>query len=341
MTELDIIETMPSRFGHQTHSEALLEAETRETWLVEGLISATSTLIYGEAKVGKSFLTSALIAALVSGEPFLDVPTPTDRDFRIAVCWTDDGGAADYASQVQGVIPEDTDAPIDYYVLPSMRPADWQALFEELTLNGTTLVVIDNLTQALDGSINQDDVVRSFFDGVRLFTRAGIPVVIIGHSSDKSMPNGATPDKPMGSSVISQSVRWRVFVRRSRKGNLTLKFSGNYAEPHEITLRHGAGARFEIVDTKSAEQVRADAETRSQQRDKGTLDLNKRIADWLVANGQGKGVNEAAVALAATGEFGSSSKETMRSKINATGAVGKMLNRTGTGASTRWTHKSA
>ncbi|MCO1659680.1 AAA family ATPase [Pseudonocardia humida] len=274
-----------SRFNRLTHKEALMEADARETWLVDGLISATSTLVYGEAKVGKSFLMSAMIAALVSGDDYLGRSVPQDRELSVAVCWTDDGGAGDYASQIRGVLPEEVQPPVDYYMLPAMRcHDDWQALYEEVISNGNTLVVIDNLTQALNGSINHDEPVRDFFDGVRLFTRSGIPVVIVGHSSDKSGDSGWKSDKPMGNSAISQSVRWRCFVKRSRKGNLTLTFSGNYAESHEITVKHGAGARFEVIDEKSADTLKSAGEAKKRDRDSSKLAEVEEMADWIVEN---------------------------------------------------------
>lgn len=321
-----------SKFNRMSHHDALLEAETRETWLIEGIISTSSTLVYGEAKVGKSFLMSAMIGALLSGDDFIGVPVPQDRDFKVAVCWTDDGGAADYASQVQGLLPVDSEPLIDYYCLSQMTADRWRELFEEVTARGSTVLLVDNLTQALIGSINQDEAIRQFFDGIRLFTRRGIPVVIVGHSSEKKMQNGAAPDKPMGSSAISQSVRWRCFVKRSRKGNLTLTFSGNYAEPHEIILKHGAGARFEVLDAKSADQVKADADNRSQQRSKKTLDRNAEMAAFVVDHCQGNSVRDSAKAIAE--KFGGS-HNTHRGALSS-GPLSMMLTRSGEGSNTVW-----
>jgi len=79
-------------FEGVSYEEALKRAEETEVWIVDQVIGSHTTLLYGEAKVGKSFLVSALIASLTTGTDFLGKPVPQDRDFNIAVCWTDDAG---------------------------------------------------------------------------------------------------------------------------------------------------------------------------------------------------------------------------------------------------------
>ena len=187
-----------------------------------------------------------------------------------------------------------------FYQLPLMgTSAKWHELYRQVLADGHNFVVIDNLAQTLHGSVNDDAVVRQFFEGVRLFVRAGIPVVVIAHSSDKSGQNGFKSELPMGSAYMSQAVRWRVFVRRSRRGNVTLKFMGNHSEPYEMTLSHGAGARFEVLDVKSPEAVKSNAEGNARQRTQAKLNANAEVARWVVANGQGLTQRELAAKLAA------------------------------------------
>jgi hypothetical protein len=88
--------------------------------------------------------------------------------------------------------------------------------------------------------------------------------------------NGYKPETPMGSAYISQAVRWRIFARRSRKGNMTLKFMGNHAEPYEMTLYHGAGARFDVLDVKSPQALKTSAKGRQ-----GSQGLFDRVATDL------------------------------------------------------------
>ncbi|MGQ9348810.1 AAA family ATPase [Mycolicibacterium gilvum] len=288
-------------------------ADEGETWIVENIIGSATTLLYGEAKSGKSFLVSALIQSLATGSDFLGKPVPQDRAFNVAVCWTDDRGAEEYSERIRTVMPEGQEPGVRFYQLPLMRtPEMWHALYEQVLTEGHNFVVIDNMAQTLDGSVNDDAVVRQFFDGVRLFVRAGIPVVVVAHSSDKPGPNGYRPETPMGSAYISQAVRWRVFARRSRRGNVTLKFMGNHSEPYEMTLSHGAGARFDVLDVKSPEAVKSNAEGAARQRSSARLDANAQTAQWVVTNCQGLSQREAAAKLAAEQGIGA---EAARTKI--------------------------
>ncbi|WP_017972979.1 AAA family ATPase [Actinopolyspora halophila] len=297
---------MSSSFSIMTHTEALKESEESDVWVIDHIVSASSTIIYGETESGKSFLVSALIASLTTGQPFLEREVPQDRDFSVAVCWTDDRGAAEYSSRIQSVMPEGAEPNVKYYGLPIMQGRDmWRELRDAIIDNGHNFVVIDNLTQCLNGSMNQDEVVREFFDGVRMFTGSGIPVVIVGHSSDKSGMNGVKSDKPMGSALVSQSVRWRCFARRSRKGNLTLKFSGNHAEPYELVLKHGAGARFSVEKTRASEELEREDEARKRNREQQRMDETAERAQWVVQHCQG--LNTSATARKLAEQFGGSS----------------------------------
>jgi hypothetical protein len=298
-------------FESLSYIEALKMADEGETWIVENVIGSATTLLYGEAKSGKSFLVSALIKSLATGTDFLGKPVPQDRTFNVAVCWTDDMGAQEYSERIRTVMPECQEPSVRFYQLPIMRTSEmWHALYERVLAEGHNFVVIDNMAQTLDGSVNDDAVVRQFFDGVRMFVRAGIPVVVVAHSSDKSGMNGRKPETPMGSAYISQAVRWRVFARRSRKGNVTLKFMGNHAEPYEITLQHGAGARFDVLDVKTPEAVKANAEGAARQRSGQRLDANAKVAEWVVTNCQGLSQRKAAEKLAAETGKSHSAEET-------------------------------
>lgn len=264
--------------------DAVIEAERVEPWLIPGVISSGSTLLYGQAKAGKSFLVSALIAALTSGADYLGRPVPQDRDLSVAMCWCDDGDRAAYARQISEVLPEGARAQVGFYTMPAMTPERWDELHREIIERRHSLVVVDNLTQALDGSLNSQEDVGKFFHGVRKFTRAGIPVVIVGHSSDKVGQNGYAPDKPMGSSAIRGAVRWLCYVKRSNTGKITLSFSGNVAEPHRITVKHGTGAQFDVIDTLDSRQVQAEAQNRQRQRAAKTLDDRAAKAAFVVVN---------------------------------------------------------
>lgn len=298
-------------------ADALKQAEEEPEWLVDNLISDTTTLIYGEAKSGKSFLVSALVSALATGTPFLGTEVPQDREFSVAVGWTDDAGQREYAKRIAGVVPDGEMPRVGLYHLPPMTEALWDEWYRRVLADGHNVVVVDNLSQALDsGSLNDDAAVRKFFNGVRRFTRAGVPVVVVAHSSDKAGVNGFKPETPLGSSYISQAVRWKVYVRRSRKGNVTLKLSGNNAEPYEITTKHGAGARFEVIDVKTAESLRARDEGNARARTAAKLDENAKLVQWLNEQCAGVTQRQAAERLA---ERDGCSPDSARNKIRRSG----------------------
>lgn len=298
-------------FNEMSWEEAGELAKTQDTWLIEEVISATTTLLYGEAKCGKSFLVSALIHSLTTGEDFLGAEVPQDREFSVAVCWTDDAGSTEYHSRIStlGVKPEELTR---FYRLPIMgSSAQWEQLYQLVTERGHNVVVIDSMTQVLDGSFNQDEVIRRFFDGVRRFTHSGIPVIIVAHSSDKVNQAGKKSETVLGSSTITQNVRWRIFAKRSRKGNVTLKFMGNHAESREITTHHGTGARFEVIGEQSAHQLATNEDAIDKQRQAS----REALKDDLNARAQGMSYRQAGEVLKGKGKGDAGKKRIERNRI--------------------------
>ncbi|GCE42769.1 hypothetical protein Rhow_006898 [Rhodococcus wratislaviensis] len=292
-TDVDLLLSR-DRFHVQTLDEALEEADTHDDWLVSGLISSSTTLIFGEAKIGKSWLVSHLIGALLTGKPFLGVDVP-DRPFSVGIGYTDDNGNHEYGQRIRTVLPEVAEnRSVLLYRLETMTSELWSDFYDVVVDAGHNLLVIDNLTQVLTGSINEDDTIRRCFnDGIRRFVRAGIPVVIIGHSSDKSF-NGRKPETPMGSAYISQAVRWLVRVSKTRTRNLKVNTYGNVSYGAEMILRPEAGARFSVIERKDdADEVDEDRQ-RSVQR----MDRTSEQARFVVEQCQGLSRNAAAVKLA-------------------------------------------
>lgn len=319
---LDAVEPV-SRFGAMTWREMVTAADQEVPYIVDGMISAGSTLLYGEAKAGKSFFVSALITALTTGQrEFLGCAVDA-RQWRIGLCWTDDRGAAEYASRIGTVLPEGFEPDIISYQMPIMRHhADWQSLYDEMYSDGRNLLIVDNLSQALNGSYNNDDAVREFFAGVRLFTRAGVPALIVGHSSEKSGDYGKS-QYPLGSSLISASVRQKLFYSSNAgRTKVTIKSVGADAEPHELRLAHGIGARYSVLETVDRQAAQAEQEQRSRVRDKATMDRNQEVAIWIVAQCQGKSQNATAAAVAS--RFGLS-QATVRTHLSRHESFGHLV----------------
>lgn len=328
---------IPEWDGEEFDWEQMIEAaDSEEDFIVDGVISSATTLLYGESKVGKSYLGCALIAAMVTGDEFLGKPVE-DRPWKVAILATDDRAEREYGKRIRTVLPEGFRPAIKTFRLPIMRNLNkWQSIHKRILEQGYNFVVIDSLTQSINGTINSDETIREFFDGVRLFVNSGIPVLVIAHSSEKTGMNGKS-DLPLGSSSITQSVRHRVYAYR-QNGKVYLKFKGNHiAEEYRITLAPGAGARFTVLEEKTLAAVKAegdakraearakkdqDQEQKKEQRERGTLDKNARIVDYIIEKCQG--MKSSTVAEKLSQEFGGS-KTTYTSNLSGKRAYGAMV----------------
>lgn len=301
-----------------------------DLWIVPGMVSNTSTLLYGESESGKSFLASSLIASLTTGCPFLGTKI-VGGPYRVAVGFTDDQGGSEYKERIMTAI---TDPSVEPDVLFTRVPvmcsfSMWLSLLGELRRTDRDVLIIDNMSQAADGDLNTNPAVRDFFGGVRLIVESGIPVIVVGHSTQKTSKDGGKSDLPMGHSAIVQSVRWRVFVKRYADDTIKLTFSGNAARKHDITVHHGDGANFDVKDSNTADE-RLEKE---RQRESDTLDEYRDIAVWIERNCQGKGVNQTVAELVE--KFGRSER-TYKQQLSK-GKLAAMLNRHGTAHNTVWT----
>lgn len=260
-------------------AEAATRSRARQPFLVEQLVSATVTLIYGEPLSGKSTVAAALAAAAVRGERFLGraISRPVDR---VIVLTTEVDGVDEYGRR----LVEDAGLPVSSSVTildtASIRHHDeWVELHEQLRPTDRDLVILDNLTGIVHGSINDDAAVRPVFEGLRLFTASGAAVVVVAHVSEKTSERGRST-KPMGTTAISAGARWRVRVI-DRTGDLELVCDGNAAPGLTMKLRRGVKLTdLEVVSEESAAEVMARRRTRNDTQG----DRYANIADWVVAN---------------------------------------------------------
>jgi hypothetical protein len=154
-------------------------------------------------------------------------------------------GQKEYADRIKTVSPN-TGNRVGFYAIGATSPGTWDSVEKLCRGRGFNVVIIDNITQSLEsgGPINDDATVSAFFSGVRKLVRAGIAVVVIGHSSDKKGQNGYKPTTPLGSSAVSAAVRWKLYMWRTRRYNLGLKASGNLDYETEYSIQSESGARF-------------------------------------------------------------------------------------------------
>jgi len=296
-----------SAFTVVSWEDALAEEET-SPWVIDRVLATGSTLIYGTTEAGKSFLTSVLVASLATGRDFLGFGPP-DRVYKPFIGWTDDGGRAEYRKRISDNLKPGDQPHISFAAMPEMTNiARWSDLFEQFKESGSDILILDNLTDFIPSpGLSDDNVARAVFQGVRLFTRNNIPVILVGHSSTARNEFGQMPTRPMGSSLWTQSVRWRWFIQRSSTEHVKIEFAGNQAPKHTVSLIHGIGARFQVA----AEQAKE-----PQSRNPETYDLNEAAAQWVVENGTGMSVAAVARGLAdAFQDRSGNSAETWRQQL--------------------------
>ncbi|MFD8396112.1 AAA family ATPase [Streptomyces sp. NPDC059680] len=333
-------EYIPEWSGEEYDWDAMIEAaDSEEDFIVDGVISSDTTLLYGESKTGKSYLVCALIAAMVTGDPFLGREIE-DRPWKIAILGTDDKAQKEYGKRIRTVLPDEMKPAVKTFPIPIMRSVtEWKSLHKRVLEQGYNFVVIDSMTQTLNGTINDDKTIREFFDGVRLFVKSGIPVLVIAHSSEKTGINGKS-DLPLGSSTITQSVRHRVFAYQ-QNGRLFLKFKGNHLdEEYRMTLAPGAGARYTVLEEKSLtalaeENAKRKAEREAKKKEQteakeqakekratATLDRNAQIVEYVITECQG--MKAATVAKKVAEKFGLS-VSTCTTNLSRGQSFGRML----------------
>jgi RecA-family ATPase len=180
----------------------------RPPFLVDGVLHSTMTLLYGEAKIGKSTLAAALTVATANGESdFLGRKITTGKPARVGIIAGDFGDDAAYGDQLRGELSPG--AAVSVYGLdrpPGRRV--WEGLQLKARENRHNVIIVDNLTSFVNGSLSDDVAVSSFFDQLDVFVRDGMAVLVVAHTSEKPGENGYKSPYPMGSSAIRARARW-------------------------------------------------------------------------------------------------------------------------------------
>jgi hypothetical protein len=267
----------------------------RPPFLVEGIVHSTVTLLYGEAKSGKSTLAAALAVDLANGAPeFLGRTITGPRPKKIGIIAGDFGDGNEYKRQLCRVTNSDA---ITIYDIkrPPMRQL-WEDLRLDVRQAGHDLVIVDNLTSLIPGSTNDDVAVNQLYDQLDAFVREGAAVLLVAHTSEKYGEHGKSRN-PIGHSAIRARAR-RLWLIEKRASNLKLSFSGNSDSESEIVTTLAKGTpKFDVLDTSGADELTARRARR--RRTASTRDRSGQIADFVVTECQGTNRNDTADLLAA------------------------------------------
>jgi hypothetical protein len=256
-----------------------------DLFLVEGMLHRSMTLIHGQTTAGKSMLAMSLGVAVASG----------------AENWNgkvlNGSGPVTYVGGDPGVIYEAYDrldrvrgdiGAGEVRIIAPERPTRREAWLEIADRSqGSQLLILDNLTQFVPGSLNDDSAVRAVMEELTALTRNDMAVCVLAHSSDKRNEHGYAPDKPAGSFSIRSIPRWFISLDRKEGSHVVAKLAGNDARPWEMTLTEPSDRpRFDVLDVTTPDQVAA----RKRRRAKATLDLNAQAWQLLDGGMTGKDV---------------------------------------------------
>ncbi|MGY1692313.1 AAA family ATPase [Geodermatophilus sp. SYSU D01105] len=165
--------------GAQTVDEVLRENQGRARFIVDGLVHATTTLVYGLSEAGKSWLMVDLVAALARGENWLGKPI-NGGPRRSLVLAADAGGKWEYAERLGNGLG-------DGVHLGSPPPPDiktWKAVGADAASEGMDIVVVDNLyAWAGDVDMNSNADVAGPLACLKTLAEAGVAVTLVHHTN--------------------------------------------------------------------------------------------------------------------------------------------------------------
>jgi hypothetical protein len=243
------------------------------------------TLIHGQTTAGKSMLAMSLAVAVASGAPDWN-----GRALSASGPVTYVGGdpgikyeAYDRLSRVRDSLGDG-----EIRITSPERPTRGEAWKEIADYSdGSRLLILDNLTQFVPGSLNDDSAVRAVMEELTALTRNDMAVCVLAHTSDKRNENGYAPDKPAGSFSIRSIPRWFVSLDRKEGSHVLVKLAGNDAKPWEMTISEPSDRpEFDVLEVTDADAVAS----RKRKRAKSTLDLKAEAWRLLDSGMAGKDV---------------------------------------------------
>lgn len=256
-----------------------------DLFLVDGIVHRSMTLIHGQTTAGKSMLAQSLAVKVAAGAPDWNGRALTGFG-PVAYVGGDPGVKYELYDRLDKVRNDLGDGEIRV-IIPERptRQKAWVEIAEHS--DGCRMLVLDNLTQFVPGSLNDDSAVRAVMEELTALTRDGMAVLVLAHTSDKRNEHGYAPDKPAGSFSIRSIPRWFLYLDRKEGSHVQVKLAGNDARPWEMSITEPVDRPvFDVLDITTADQVAS----RRRRRAKETLDLNAEAWGLLDSGMSGKEV---------------------------------------------------
>jgi len=250
------------------------------------VLHSTTTLLFGSSGVGKSRLIAELVSSAVNGTPWCERQWNRKVD-RVALVCTDAGAHREYGEYIRRTgLSRQYGKSIDVYNL-ELAPSDerWTELADEVLSFRPKLIVLDNITEAIRGSVNDDLAVTEVFKNLRKF--GDVPLLIAAHTSKPSPDNPSRRNRtPLGSVAFSNLSRSKLHIREgyaSDNADVTIEAKPRESAPYELHLTVTDDGRLVYASTSSAEGIQAGR--KRQRRD--TIARDRAIAEDVVANCRG------------------------------------------------------
>lgn len=279
-------------------------------FLIPGFVSGSLTYLYGQSKVGKSFVVANILASVLDGKPFLG-RQPLKTVDGVVIVTTDAGDAYAYRDRLNdlGVADDDRVLLVPVGIAPE---SEQLAEVADLFVNGDYgFAVFDHATGLM--SDDENIIAREPWAKLwRLLDSLGVPGLLVGHSTDSKF-EGKTVHRPAGNSAATQFPRTRVEVHRPDERNRSnplreLVVLNNYGEDERLQVML-APEGLTLADDDSDDKPEA-----GRQRDIQTLDKNAAIARLAVDS---KATTVAGVAKDIATDAGLSAKTLSSKKLPA------------------------
>ena len=289
------------RYGKLVHIGAEIpEGDDVSPFVVDGVLHRSTTLIFGQTGAGKSTV-AASIAMAVAGTESEWLGQPVTRHGHALIVAGDPDGEREYRQRLTNGRDQDIDV---YAPNRPAIPETWSEVAMIARQCDSTLVVIDNLSAFVPGTLNDDFAIKQFYFQTDNIARDGAAVLIVAHTSEKTGEHGPST-KPMGSSYIRFGPRWSCYAHKSR-GALVLDFDGNDGQPWALHVSEPNGKPQDLAlrERIGADELADRRARRSRQRTDDRKNRSDGIRDFILAQCQQMNGKEAAEAIAA--QFGGS-----------------------------------
>lgn len=278
LTNAGVESLLKHRLQAKTLAELANEPENpARFFLIPGLVSSSLTYLYGQSKVGKSFVVANVVASVLDGKPFLG-RQPLKTVDGVVIVTTDAGDDYAYADRLKDLGVADDDRVVLVPVGINPKPERLAEVADLIAIGGYGFAVFDHATGLVptDQNINTREPWGNLWE---LLDSLGVPALLVGHATDSKF-EGKPIHRPAGNSAATQLARTRVEVHRPDERNRSnplreIVVLNNYGEDERLQAML-APEGLTLVDDSD------DKPEAGRQRDSQTLDKNAAIARLAV-----------------------------------------------------------